>query len=109
MNKHQLVIQNLHNKVLEESLQAKTILKMAQEHRIDWMHACGGKGRCTTCRVKVLQGMEGLAELTAAEQKYRDIGRLQADERLSCQALVHGRVVVQIPDACKFPQVSYSE
>ena len=42
------------------------------------MHACGAKGRCTTCRLQVLAGQENLSPLTAAELRYRAAGRLLA-------------------------------
>ena len=85
----------------------KTLLNHFQAHRLDWMHACGGKGRCTTCKVIVLEGMEHLGLLTLAEQKYRQMGALKAQERLSCQAIPDGSVVVAVPEEYKLPHVRY--
>jgi uncharacterized 2Fe-2S/4Fe-4S cluster protein (DUF4445 family) len=31
------------------------------------------------------------------------------NERLACQAVLTGKVVVKIPDSCKFPHLDYSE
>jgi 2Fe-2S ferredoxin len=104
----QLVIENLHERVIEVLDSSKSILQLAQAERIDWMHACGGKGRCTTCRVQVLDGMEHLHALTEAEQGFRAKGRLAEDERLSCQVKPTGDLRVYIPDACKFPHLNYS-
>ncbi len=53
-----------------------------------WMHACGAKGRCTSCRVRLLAGAEYLSSPTAAELGYRAAGRLGPSERLACQAVV---------------------
>jgi len=53
-----------------------------------WWHACGAKGRCTTCRVCVLAGAELLAPPTAPELRYREAGRLGEGERLACQARI---------------------
>ncbi|MEM6829933.1 MAG: 2Fe-2S iron-sulfur cluster-binding protein, partial [Bacteroidota bacterium] len=33
----------------------------------DWMHACGGKGRCVTCKARILHGEEFLSQRTAVE------------------------------------------
>ena len=53
-----------------------------------WWHACGAKGRCTTCRVRVLA--DCLTPPTEAELRYRAAGRLGPQERLACQARVQG-------------------
>lgn len=59
---------------------------------------CGGVGSCGLCKVKVSQGAEHLGAMTQVE-----IGKLGnvffiTKERLSCQALVHGDVVCEVPD-----------
>lgn len=86
-----------------------TVLKSVQQQYIDWMHACGGKGRCTTCRFQVLAGMENLAPLNEAEQRYASRGELKPDERLGCQAVIHGDITIRVPDACQLPHITYSE
>lgn len=105
----ELVIQNFHNKRFESSLESQTLLKLAQAHYMDWMHACGGKGRCTTCRIEVINGSANLEPITEAEQRFFDLGKLKPNERLACQAVLTGKVVVKIPDSCKFPHLDYSE
>jgi 2Fe-2S ferredoxin len=75
----------------------------------DWMHACGGKGRCTTCRLEVLSGAENLTPETAAELRYRQAGRLLSHERLTCQTrLPTGHLTARVPEATKLPHVTYS-
>ena len=74
------------------------------------MHACGAKGRCTTCRLQVCAGQENLSPLTAAELRYSAAGRLRADERLTCQAqLPTGDVTARVPEATQLPHVRYQE
>lgn len=86
-----------------------SLLAAAHAAGFDWMHACGAKGRCTTCRIIVQAGMEHLGPLTGAEQRYRATGRLHADERLMCQALLPaGEVRGRVPEATKLPHVQYS-
>jgi 2Fe-2S ferredoxin len=104
-----IVIENLGQKVVEVTEPGLPALRHFQANRIDWMHACGAKGRCTTCRMKVLQGSETLGPLTMAELKYRRAGLLLEDERLACQAIVTGSLVVRVPDDSKLPHVRYSD
>ena len=65
-----------------------TVLAAIHARGQAWWHACGAKGRCTTCRVRVLAGAEHLAPPTAPELGYRAAGRLGPAERLACQARV---------------------
>lgn len=103
-----LTVQNLSG--LEVKVpDGQTLLKALQGQGTDWMHACGGKGRCTTCRIIVLQGMEHTGPLTAAEQRYREKGRLQDNERLTCQCtLISGEIIGKVPEQTKLPHMSYS-
>ncbi|MBX2964577.1 MAG: (2Fe-2S)-binding protein [Cyclobacteriaceae bacterium] len=101
-----IVIRNL-GKSVEVSDFSETILKAVQEDGIDWMHACGGKGRCTTCKAVVLEGAENLAPPTAAEIRYRDRGLLKDGERLACQAVVLGSITVDVPEEGKLPHLTY--
>ncbi len=75
----------------------------------DWMHACGGKGRCTTCKAKVLEGSENLSERTEAELKYLKINRLNEDERLTCQVTLNGDITIAVPNEYQLPHLTYSE
>jgi 2Fe-2S ferredoxin len=76
----------------------------------DWMHACGAKGRCTTCRIMLVSGAEALTPPTAAELRYQAAGRLQPNERLTCQTrLPEGDVTGRVPEATKLPHVQYAE
>ncbi len=73
----------------------------------DWMHACGGKGRCTTCKAKVLSGNEFLSPPTAAEAKYMEKGQLIEDERLTCQVTVEGDITLSVPSVYQLPHLNY--
>ncbi len=82
------------------------LLSILLQHT-DIMHACGGKGRCTTCRIKILAGEVAPIKLTQAEQRFSDHGRLKCDERLSCQISVEKDLDLEIPDGCKLPHLTY--
>lgn len=86
----------------------KPVLAILQENYIDWMHACGGKGRCTSCRCVVLEGNQYLKEKTAAENNFFDAKMLKPNERLACQAVPLNDVVLEVPDKCKLPGVTYT-
>lgn len=104
-----IVIKNLEEKTLEIHDFSKTLLRHVQENGLDWMHACGGKGRCTTCKVVILQGEENTQPKTQAELKYETLGLLGAHERLSCQVVITGNMRVEVPEEGKLPHVKYSD
>lgn len=62
-----------------------TVLEALQDHAIAHASACGGKGRCTTCRVRVRSGVELLPEPGPLEANA--LGRIEAppEVRLACQ------------------------
>ena len=103
-----LLIENLPGGIVPVP-EGTTLLKALQAAGHDWLHACGGKGRCTTCRLEVVEGLAHLTPLTDVELRYRAAGRLLAHERLTCQTrLPEGQVTGRVPDATKLPHVRYS-
>ena len=104
-----LTVQNLPGAVLNVPA-GHTLLSALQAAGHDWMHACGAKGRCTTCRLAVLSGLELLSPPTEAELRYRTAGRLLPHERLTCQTrLPKGDVVGRAPQATQLPHQRYEE
>ena len=102
-----LTISNLPGASVEVQA-GQTILVALQEAGFDWMHACGAKGRCTTCRLQLTLGNEHLAPRTMAEVRYSEAGRLQPTERLACQArLLGGEVRGRVPVATQLPHQKY--
>jgi 2Fe-2S ferredoxin len=104
-----IVIENLGQKELTLDNERKSVLKHLQDHFVDWMHACGAKGRCTTCKMEIIEGMENLGELTEAEIKYRNAGELIENERLSCQAKLMGNIRIKVPHSGKLPHMTYTD
>ena len=103
-----IIIENLAQKEVLASEANKTALYQLQTNYIDWMHECGGKGRCTSCKMIVLKGMENLSSLTPAEKKYGQEGLLKSDERLACQVRVLGDITVRVPDESKLGHMKYT-
>ena len=75
-----IIIDNLASKAIESEDKSKKLLQVLLEH-IDWMHTCGGKGRCTTCKVVVKEGLQHFDSISHAEQKFIDLNKLQLNEQ----------------------------
>ncbi len=56
---HHIIIQNLYNKTVPIPAidNSKSVFDILQGQQIDWMHACGAKGRCTTCKMMYYKGL----------------------------------------------------
>ncbi len=69
------------------------------EHGIEIEHACEKSCACTTCHVIVREGFDSLEEATEQEEDMLDKAwGLEANSRLSCQAIVGKQdLVVEIP------------
>lgn len=105
----QIVIENLFNLKIQSEAPSSKVIDLIHENGIDWMHACGKKGRCTSCKMIVLEGMENLSEMNEREKLFLNQGRLQQNERLSCQStLTKGRLVIRVAESNKFPHMKYS-
>lgn len=102
-----IVIENLGGKEVISNDRPQSALTIMLGHYTDWMHACGGKGRCTTCKMIVIKGSENLGEMTPSELAYFRQGALLKQERLACQALVYGDIVIRVPEEGKFPHLTY--
>lgn len=103
-----IVIENLAQKEVLSSGEVNSVLSLLQSNYIDWMHACGGKGRCTTCKMIVIEGGDQLGPLSGAELNYQKRGELAANERLACQTSLVGMCKIRVPEETKLPHVTYS-
>ena len=65
-----------------------TILEASLSAGIPHYHACGGKGKCSTCRVLIHTGSENLSLPTEAEIKLKEKKRFSNKIRLACQTKV---------------------
>ncbi|MCB8820457.1 adenylate/guanylate cyclase domain-containing protein [Microvirga rosea] len=65
--------------------QGFTVLEASRVGGIPHQSACGGRGRCSTCRIRVVRGLEAQPEPTA--QEAATLRRIKAapDVRLACQ------------------------
>ncbi len=62
-----------------------TLLEMSRTHKIPHPSVCGGRGRCSTCRVLVTSGHEALPAPVGIERRLLDRIRAPQRVRLACQ------------------------
>ncbi len=71
----------------------KRLVNALKEVGADQLHACGGKARCTTCRVEILSGEP--EKMTEAEKAVLNAKGLSG-VRLSCQVLCEADMDVRV-------------
>jgi len=85
---------------LQEDGLPGSVLDIALGNNIDLQHNCGGKCACTTCHVIVRSAAENLSKMEEDEEDRLDTAvGLTIRSRLGCQAIVHGDVVVEVPES----------
>jgi adenylate cyclase len=62
-----------------------TVLEASRFARIPHASVCGGRGRCSTCRIRVVKGVESLAVPSPGELKVLKRIGAPANVRLACQ------------------------
>ena len=68
----------------------ETLLDIARRAGAPLGNSCGGVGVCARCRIRVISGAENLSPPTTIESRVATQRKLDADERLACQAVVFG-------------------
>lgn len=71
-----------------------TLLETSVAARIPHFRECGGQGRCTTCRVRILDGLDHVSPRGPAEARLARERGWDDYTRLACQARVGGDVHV---------------
>lgn len=102
-----ITIENLASKAIECEDNSEKLLQVLLKHT-DWMHACGAKGNCTTCKAIILEGMEHLGALSDAEIKFTKLNKLRSNERLCCQVVPRGDIKIAVAEEYKLPHISYT-
>ncbi len=72
-----------------------TILDVSIAHKIPHFRECGGNGRCTTCRVRILDGIQNVLPRSQRETEVADAFRWDRFTRLACQTRVRGDVTIE--------------
>lgn len=64
-----------------------------EDNGVDILHRCGGKAKCATCRVQVLDGDFG--DKTEIENQAFSAKGIEDGYRLSCQVFVQGDATIK--------------
>ncbi|MCZ6521922.1 MAG: adenylate/guanylate cyclase domain-containing protein [Bacteroidetes bacterium] len=72
-----------------------TILESTLAARINHTHACGGNGKCSTCRVSIMEGIQNCNPRNEAEQLIADKLNFPAEIRLACQTHINGNISIR--------------
>ncbi|MGE7760310.1 2Fe-2S iron-sulfur cluster-binding protein [Peribacillus sp. NPDC097895] len=71
----------------------KKLVLALEDNGINILHRCGGKAKCTTCRVEILAG--DFFEGTNKEKKALEEKGMEDHLRLSCQIYVSGDITIR--------------
>jgi adenylate cyclase len=63
----------------------KTLLEASRSAGVPHASVCGGRGRCSTCRVRIVEGLDKLPAATGAEAITLDSIEAPPNIRLACQ------------------------
>ncbi|MFT7620279.1 MAG: adenylate cyclase [Planctomycetota bacterium] len=73
------------DKIAVNADEGSTILQVSLANEIPHLHECGGRARCSTCRVLVTHGDDSLALRNEAEESLAKAKGLPNNVRLACQ------------------------
>lgn len=62
-----------------------TLLEISRSHGVPHASVCGGRARCSTCRVRILDGLENLPDPGEAERTVLERVGAAPNVRLACQ------------------------
>ncbi len=72
-----------------------TLLEAALRANLPLTHACGGRAKCSTCRVWVLDGLDSCLARNDAEQEMADRLGFGKEVRLACQVRSNGNLRIR--------------
>jgi len=73
-----------------------SVLEASLLNDVPHAHVCGGRGRCSTCRIRVLSDPSSLPEARASEQAVLDRIGAESGVRLACQLRPTGDVALAL-------------
>ena len=83
------------NRTVEPEDEFDSLLDLSIANKIPHLHECGGHGRCTTCRVRIIEGLHNLNPKNRAEKETSFARNWDPSIRLACQAFPKGDVTLQ--------------
>jgi class 3 adenylate cyclase/nitrite reductase/ring-hydroxylating ferredoxin subunit len=88
-------VTSLPDKVDFEASAGETLLEAALRSGVPFAHACGGRAKCSTCRIWVLDGLADCPQRTADEASMANRLGLADEVRLACQLRPEGELRVR--------------
>ena len=73
----------------------ESVLDAALAANLRLFHDCGGNARCTTCRVRIVDGLDHVSRRNAEEAEIAHIRSWPEEIRLACQTRASGTVKVE--------------
>lgn len=73
----------------------QSVLEANLEAHIPHTHACGGQGKCSTCRISVMEGVKNCNSRNNAEQRIADKFNFPLGIRLACQTKISGDITIR--------------
>ena len=73
----------------------ETLLEAGLRSGVSFAHACGGRAKCSTCRIWVVDGLEACSQRTAAETSMAERLGFTSEVRLACQLRPEGKLCVR--------------
>ncbi|MEH7454917.1 2Fe-2S iron-sulfur cluster-binding protein [Gottfriedia acidiceleris] len=70
----------------------KKLVLALEDNGVNILHRCGGNGKCTTCRVEILEGE--FYDLTNLEKRAFSDKGIEDHLRLSCQIRVNANITI---------------
>lgn len=72
-----------------------SLLEASLANGIPHAHSCGGRGRCSTCRIEIIEGIKSLNPPTETELRLLKRFGASGDIRLACQTIPTAACVVR--------------
>lgn len=73
----------------------RRLVTAIEDAGVDILHRCGGKAKCTTCRVELIDGDAGDMTVAERERLARE-DELAPNVRLSCQIMCNSDLSVRV-------------
>ena len=88
-------VTSLPDKIDIDVAAGETLLEAALRSGVPFAHACGGRAKCSTCRIWVLDGLKACPRRSADETSMAERLGLADDVRLACQLRPEGELRVR--------------
>jgi len=83
------------NQTVETDDEFDSLLDISISNKIPHLHECGGHGRCSTCRVRIIDGLHHINPKNQLEQEMSFARNWDPSIRLACQSFPKGDVTLQ--------------